>query len=164
MDVMALVWKVGPPVASGVAGVFSALWRLTQTIEKRVADLERFKTEKYPFDMAAMKTILDGLREHINKEIEDLYTELRGRSRERLDARRLQTKLSERYLAMEGRVEALEKTLDALNTSFVEHAKGQNDQWQEISRALGQLEGWLRATSSSRRSSQEFTAPTVPKR
>lgn len=148
---MELVWKVAPPVVSGIGGVIGAVWRLTQSLDRRVENLERFIKEKYPEQHAALL-----------KEIDTVYKELQARSKERVDTRRLQTKLSERYFAIETRVENLEKTLAALNESFVEHAKGQNDQWQEISRALGQLEGWLRATSSSRRSSQEFSAPVLP--
>lgn len=167
-----LAWKVIPSAASAVAGAAGALWKLTKSLEDRikhledirVRDLEKHKDtfgESYKKDIGGLKSLLDELRQDLEKEVGEVYSELRGRSKERLDARRLQTKLSERYLALESRVEAAEKGLASLHTQFVEHAKGQNEQWQEIARALGNIEGWLRAMSS-RRSSQEFQAPTLP--
>lgn len=175
MTVLDLAWKVVPSAASAVAGAAGALWRLTKSIEDRVhhletvrvRDLESHKTtfgEKYVTDLNALKTLLDELKKELHREVEDVYGELRGRSKERLDARRLQTRLSERYLALEGRLEAVEKNLTSLHNQFVEHAKGQNEQWQEIARALGNIEGWLRAMSSRRTTSQEFRAPTLPEK
>lgn len=169
-----LAWKVIPSAASAVAGAAGALWRLTKSLEDRIKHLEDIRVrdlenknstfdESYKKDIGGLKTLLDTLRKDLEKEVEELYSELRGRSKERLDARRLQSKLSERYLALESRVEVAEKAITSLHNQFVEHAKGQNEQWQEIARALGHIEGWLRAMSS-RRNSSEFQAPQIPPR
>lgn len=159
MSFLELAWKVVPPVVSGAVGVAGTLYKLTKSLDERVKKLEDIRVRdlenhnssfstKYKEDVAGLKALIDELKKEIDKEVEDLYSELRGRARERLDGRRLQTKLSERYLALEGRVENCEKAINNLNESFVQFSKGQQEQWQEINRVLGTIEGWLRATTT----------------
>jgi hypothetical protein len=121
-----------------------------------------FKGGKYTDDVRALKALFDSVKADLEKETEDIYTELRERSKERNATRRLLTKLSERYLALEGRIEAVEEGFQKHNDAFVAHAREQREQWQEINRALGHIEGFLRAMNS-RKTSQEFPAPKVPR-
>lgn len=167
-----LAWKIAAPVASGAAGVAGTIWKITKDLEDRLRTVERerlpvterwvdaFKTKTYPDDIAALKKLVDEVKQQLNDELDKLYEELRGRGKERREERRLQAELTKNYLSLLNRVEHCENAISALNTSFTQFAKGQQDQWQEISRALGHIEGWLRAMSSRRTTSGEFQGPT----
>lgn len=122
-----------------------------------------FKSGKYADDMGAVKRLFDEIKQDLEKETQDIYEELRARAKERATTRRLLLKLNERYLALEDRVQACEKSFQQHNEAFIQHAREQREQWQEINRALGHIEGFLRATNS-RRNSQEFQAPKLPPR
>lgn len=173
-----LAWKIAAPVASGAAGVAGTIWKITKDLEDRVRTIERErlpKTEdwvkghtekwldkKYPEDIAALKKLIDDLKKDVNEEFDSLYNELKGRGKERREERRLVSKLTQNFLTLQQRVGQCEEALKKLNEAFTQHAKGQQEQWQEISRALGHIEGWLRAMSSRRTTSGEFQGPTLP--
>lgn len=167
-----LAWKVAAPVVSGAAGVAGTLWKITKDLEDRMRTLERerlpktedwvsgFKDKKYPEDLAALKKLIDELKKETDEEFDSLYNELKGRGKERREERRLVSKLTQNFLTLQQRVGQCEEALKKLNEAFTQHAKGQQEQWQEISRALGHIEGWLRAMSSRRTTSGEFQGPT----
>lgn len=171
-----LAWKVLPPVLSGAGGVAGTVWKITKNLEDRLRTLERerlprtedwvtgFKDKKYPDDIAALKKLVEDLKKEVFDEFESLYGELRGRGKERREERRLQAELTKNYLSLFNRVEQCEKAISSLDASFTQFAKGQQEQWQEISRALGHIEGWLRAMNSRRTTSGEFQGPTTTKR
>lgn len=166
-----LAWKVVPSVLSGAGGVVGTIWKVTKNLETRVRDIElihlpnirnafsSFRDGKYPEDVAALKKLVDNLKTETDKEFDALYGELRGRGKERREERRLTASLTANYLELQQRVSQCETAINKLNEAFTQHAKGQQEQWQEISRALGHIEGWLRAMSSRRTSSGEFQGP-----
>lgn len=174
-DLIALAWKVVPPVVSGVGGVAGTVWKVTKDLEDRLRTIERErlpKTEdwvknhtdkwldkKYPEDLAALKKLIDDLKAETDDEYDKLYKELQGRGKERREERRLNATLARNFLALQQRVQHCEEAIGKLNEAFTQHAKGQQEQWQEISRALGHIEGWLRAMSSRRTTSGEFQGP-----
>ncbi len=165
-----LAWKIAAPVASGAAGVAGTLWKITKNLEDRVRVLEKerlppteswivtFTKDEYPSDLASLKKLVSDLKIDIDEELERFHDEIKGRDKEHREERRLQSKLASNYLSLLSRVSACESAASKLNDSFTQFAKGQQEQWQEISRALGNIEGWLRATNS-RRTPGEFPAP-----
>lgn len=159
MELTELIWKVVAPVASGAAGVAGTLWRVTKDLEDRLRVVEREKLVQIDGHITALKTLISQLESGTNSEFDKLYEELKGRGKERREERRLISRLTENYLAHQTRITNCENVITKLNESFTEHAKGQQEQWQEISRALGNIEGWLRAMSSRRSSSGEFPGP-----
>lgn len=141
--------KVLPPVLSGAAGVLATAWRYAKSftdrlaiVEKLVSDLRMHFGEDPP---ANLKALLNDLR----KELTDIDTDLKRRARERSDMRRLSTRLSDRYFALDARLDACEKSISDLNTSFVTFSKEQQDQWQDMTRMLGQVEGYLRGMTQT---------------
>jgi len=146
-----LLERVAPAAGSGVVGVAVAIWRLQKGIGDRVLALEtawwQFSEKDYARERLEVLDTVKGLRADVSRELEDLEKELRQRARERVDARRLQTRLSERYMSLEGRVEVCEKAIADLNDQFQSFAREQNEQWQTMTRTLGQLEGYLRGIS-----------------
>ena len=171
-----LAWKVVPPVLSGVGGVAGTVWKVTKDLEDRLRTLERERLprteewvknhlekwveKKYPEDLAALRKLVNDLKGETDEEFNKLYDELKGRGRERREERRLASRLTENFLSLQTRVKQCEDAITKLNDTFTQHAKGQQEQWQEISRALGHIEGWLRAMSSRRTTSGEFQGPT----
>jgi hypothetical protein len=171
-----LAWKIVPPVLSGVGGVAGTIWKVTKNLEDRVRTIERERLpkiedwvknhtekwleKKYPEDIGALRKLIEDLKKDVNEEFDSLYSELRGRGKERREERRLTSKLTENFLALQARVQNCEEAIKKFNEMFTQHVKGQQEQWQEISRALGHIEGWLRAMSSRRTTSGEFPGPT----
>jgi uncharacterized coiled-coil protein SlyX len=147
-----LLEKVLPPVVSGGGGVLLAVWRLTKTLGDRVKVLEdvwkHFSEEHYPLDKGGLISSVGTLRADMEKALSDIHTDDRRSMRERLDARRLQASIVERINKMESRISSCEKAVTELNTSFQTFAKEQNEQWQSISKNLGQIEGYLKGVAA----------------
>ncbi len=155
-----LLEKVVPAAASGILGVGATFWRLQQGIGDRVLSLEtawkQFREKDYVREHGEVLESIKKLKEDVEHELEEVAKDLRQRSRERVDARRLQQRLSERYMSLEGRVEACEKAIADLNEQYQNFAREQNEQWQTMTRTLGQLEGYLRGIGRGTKDSGKF--------
>lgn len=171
-----LLDKVALPVLSGAGGVALSIWRLQKSLSDRLEALElawkQFNDKDYPRErgdfqakfadqLAQVHAFLDLLEKtkkeleaKINDEVEDINKGLNRRSHERAETRKLQSRLSERYMALEGRMEKCEKSLSELSTQYQDFAKDQNEQWQTMNNQLGQLEGYLRGIIRSSDSGQ----------
>ncbi len=150
--------KVAAPVVSGGLGVGATIWRMTASLSSRLADVEQawkhFKDDEYPRDRQDLVTALNNALRPLRADIESVQTEMRKESRERADVRRVLASLNERLLVIERRVAVCEKDVETLDAQWRQFAKEQGEQWQDMVRTLGQLEGWMKARSASTSSDQ----------
>lgn len=169
MDIASfLLDKVLPPVLAGAGGVATTIWRVTKGLKDKIEEVERQlnklkedntrehgELKKESTDLKSdLEKAVEQFKKDVDKEIDEIYAALKARSKEQADLRRLVNKTQERYLTIEQRVEHCEKTINELNQEMTNYIKEQQEQWQATSRALGQIEGYLRATT--RRPSGSF--------
>lgn len=123
--------KVAAPLLAGGAGVGTTIWRMTASMSSRLENLENawkhFKEEEHPREKLESSTTLSGLE------------------KEKTDVRRVLASLNERILLLERRVSVCEKDIETLDAQWRQFAKEQGEQWQDMTRTLGQLEGWMKA-------------------
>lgn len=131
-----VVEKALPPIITGAIGFAGATWRQSRKFSDRLHLLEsawrQFSEKDYGRDAASFAGTVHALRE-----------ELESFKREDRKERRLYSKLLERVSALEHQIGECEKALTELNAQTQEFAKEQNDQWQSMTRTLGQLEGYI---------------------
>lgn len=140
------------------------IWRFTHVLSTRMATMENalegIKLSLVSAQIEAEKSgksahekledlrhVLSVIRKDIDTETEEIYGILRTRAKEQSDLRRIFTKLTERYIGLEARLEQTEAAVNNMNASLKDFMKGQQDQWQTTAKALGQIEGYLRGIS-----------------
>lgn len=147
-----IIDKVAFPVLSGAGGVGLSVWRTSKSIAARVTVLEgiwkQFHEQDRPREKDEIAAALATLRADLNREVGDIHMDDRRSMRERLDARRLQANMSDRVSQLETRMTNCERSVNTLNDQFNTFAREQNEQWQAITRALGQLEGYIKGISA----------------
>lgn len=147
-----LVDKVAFPVLSGAGGVGVTIWRFSASVSARLEAVERawkqFSDHDYPRERNELVAALKTLRQDIAKELNKIQNDDSRSTRERSDARRLHANLSDRVAQMEFRVQGCEKAIQDLNDQFETFAKEQNELWQNMTRTLGQIEGYLRGVAT----------------
>jgi uncharacterized coiled-coil protein SlyX len=143
--------KVAFPVLSGAGGVGLTVWKTSKSIAARVTLLEatwkQFHENDHPREKGEVAAALATLKADIEKELNAIHLDDRRSMRERLDARRLQANMSDRIAQLEMRLGNCERSVNTLNDQFQTFAREQNDQWQVMTRALGQLEGYIKGIS-----------------
>lgn len=149
---------------SGVGSAAGFVWRFTHVLSTRVSALENaLETLKLSLvsaqieleghkkgthsELETLRQVLSVIRKDMDTETEEIYGTLRARAKEQADLRRIFTKLTERYIGLEARLEQAEAAINNMNDSLKDFMKGQQDQWQTTAKALGQIEGYLRGIS-----------------
>lgn len=131
-----LVTKVLPPAVTGALGAVGTLWKFTHGITSRVSKLEgavaalRERQEAYDRGLSHKGVSLLNGRDHAD----------------RSDTARVQSCL-ERCAVLEARIGACEVATREANEAFRTFVKEQRVQWHDMTRTLGQIEGYLRAAS-----------------
>ena len=147
-----IIDKVAFPVLSGAGGVGLSVWRTSKALAARVLVLElawkQFHEHDHPREKGEAAAALATLKADINRDLDEIRTDDRRSLRERLDARRLQANMSDRIAQLETRMTNCERSVNTLNDQFNTFAREQNEQWQAITRALGQLEGFIKGISA----------------
>ena len=164
MDVGGLLEKVVPALVTGAGTAFLAAWRFTagllekvdkhhQLLDKHHETLEKIESggatnhEAVKLHLGELRRDLTetkaAIRAELKREIDSINRDLMNRSRERVDARRLSTRLTERFMALESRVDRTEKAFLELESSFEAFTKEQREEWQTMTRTLGKVEGYL---------------------
>lgn len=143
--------KVALPVLSGAGGVGASIWRMSVTLSNRIEKLEAswilFTEKDYPKDKSDFTAALHQLHQFILKELQDLRNDSKNGARERSDARRLSTSLVDRLVQLEHQLAECSKAVDTLEEQLRQFMKEQHDQWQDMTRTLGQIEGYLRGVT-----------------
>lgn len=169
-----LLEKVLPPFLTGTTGAVGAVWRFTAKVSARIGALEqglgalqialessRIDSAKNRKDLEVaveeLRRVLTLAKTDIEHDVDEIYSTLKARAKEQADLRRIFNKLTERYLVLETRVEAAETAVNKINESLKDFMQEQHEQWQQMSKALGQIEGYLRGIS--RRSSTSGSFP-----
>jgi len=141
--------KVAAPLASGGLGVGATIWRMTASLSNRLEKIENawkhFTEDVYPREKQEASNTLQTEVRSLRSSLGELgERELRD-EKERLDVRRVLASLNERLLLAERRIAVCEKDIETLDAQWRQFAKEQGEQWQDMTRTLGQLEGWMKA-------------------
>jgi chromosome segregation ATPase len=164
VDFTSLLEKAVPTLLSGAGSAAGFVWRFTHALSARVASLENSlegvklaiasaqievenNHKKLHGDLATLHQVLTVIRKDMDSETEDIYGTLRIRAKEQADLRRIFTRLTERYIGLEARLEQAEAAINNMNDSLKDFMKGQQEQWQTTSKSLGQIEGYIRGIS-----------------
>lgn len=107
-------------------------------------------------EIETLRRVLQALRQEYEAEIEDVGQAIRTRAKEQADNRRLLTKLTERYIGLEARLEAADAAINTMNDSLKGFMKEQQEQWQSTAKALGQIEGYLKGAGNRSLSGRSF--------
>lgn len=129
--VVDILTKVAPPVVSGVGGALTAAWRFTTGIVVRVKKLEDAQKR-----LTATFEILGQSYKDLEKSIEDLRNQ-----------KQLQ-RLTDKVTKNERRISELDEDIARIDKTIMDFVKEQNDQWQNMNRQLGRLEGILQGRES----------------
>lgn len=143
---------VVPSLVTGVGGAFATLWKLGHRILERVGKLEkRFailatQVEGLDADMKSLKSDLSHAAAAVNQLRGELESQRRGSVTTEKHAR-----LYEKMAAVERRVSDLDAELTRQMDMLTAFVKDQNEQWQTMSRLMGQLEGQLEWLTKSKK-------------
>ena len=116
--------KVVPSVLSGLGGAAAWGWRTFSGLQKRLQAVEQ--------DLKILREAVKDLEEKDDRRTRSTQVE-----------RRVQAKVADRVLVLEQRMGAAETDIAANNASLLRYAQEQVDQWTDIIRTLGYLEGKL---------------------
>ena len=164
MDFSTIIERTVPHILTGAGGAVVSVWRYTRGFVARLgavesaidtAKLSNMSTQisvdstkrELLAELETLRRVLQVLRQESESEVEDINQALRVRGKEQADIRRLLTKLTERYIGLEARLEAAEATLNSMNDSLKGFMREQQEQWQTTAKALGQIDGYLRGIS-----------------
>ena len=173
MDLSTVIEKAIPHILTGTGGAVAAVLRFTRGIVKRLevveSTLESLKIEdasaqvrvenlkKELFvELNTLRQVLQVLRQDFESEVEDIETTFKNKAKERADTRRLLTRLTERYIVLESRLETAEAAINTMNESLKDFMTEQQKQWQTTAKSLGQIEGYLRGTGNKTLSGKSF--------
>ena len=166
MDFQIVLEKVLPSLLSSALGGLGAVWKFTHGLSARVAAVENaIETVKLAVastgvtvgenkregneKLEELRRLLTLIKKDMDEEFETIYNTFKTRSKEQTDIRRLNAKLTERYIGLEARLEAAEKSITVMNNSLKEFMQEQQGQWKETAKTLGHIEGYLRARRGS---------------
>jgi chromosome segregation ATPase len=131
MDILHILEKIAPTALSGAAGVFVSVWKFARALDSRV-----FKVE--------------GAIKACNDEIAELFTKIsdvkESKATEVADIKKRIQRLSATVASLSQDVDACKSSLQEYNQEMSSFIREQQEQWQTMSRTMGQIEGFLRAT------------------
>jgi len=143
---------VVPSLVTGVGGAFATLWKLGHALLERVSKLEkRFgilaaQTDGLDVDAKALRADLAALAAVVHQLKGELENLRRGSVTTEKHAR-----LYEKMAAVERRASDMDAELTRQMDMLTAFVKDQNEQWQSMSRLMGQLEGQLEWLTKSKK-------------
>jgi hypothetical protein len=123
--------KIVPSLLSGLGGAAAWGWKTFSSLTARIRSIEE--------GVAELRRVVKQLQERDE-----------GRQRVEQAARRMQGRLAERVVSLEGRMTAGEADITANHEALIQYTQEQNEQWNDVTRSLGYLEGKLQATPPSK--------------
>lgn len=123
--------KIVPSVLSGLSGAAAWGWRTFHGLNRRLQSVEH--------DLKLLRKAVDGLEEKDDRRTRSTQVE-----------RRVQAKVADRVLVLEQRMGAAETDITASNATLHRYAQEQVEQWTDITRTLGYLEGKLQGDPPSK--------------
>jgi len=166
-----LLTKVVAPLAAGTVGVVTGAYRMHKALEERLKTLEvswkQFIEHDYPREhlelhaandslKAELLERLRSLREELGAHDDRLLQQVEAHAKKHLEVQGLCAHHTVRGTTVETRLKGCEAAIEDLNEQFRSFAQGQNEQWQTMTRTLGQLEGYLQGIMKNPGSSKMF--------
>ena len=157
---------VGPAV-TGVGGALATIWKTTHSTFNRLSSLEKDSAqckERHKGIMSRFVSVdtriddvekntrgvesgVDGLMSSLSKAVTELST-LRA-SMSSYMTQTQYSKMLERMASLERRVSDLDDAISRQDTTMINFAREQHEQWQGINRSLGQLERFIKGRASA---------------